>query len=138
MHIDTTTPFGERVARRLRDERAIWMVTTRTDGTPQPSPVWFVWDGQTFLIYSLRDTPRQRNLGSNPRVSLHFDSNGGHDVVVFTGDAAVDESAPPPHAIAAYTDKYRGDIVRIGGTPEAFSKKYSLPIRIRPTRLRGH
>jgi PPOX class probable F420-dependent enzyme len=138
MHIDMTTPFGERVTRRLRDERAIWMVTTRTDGTPEPSPVWFVWDGETFLMYSLRDTSRQRNLSRNARVSLCFDSNNGHDVVVFTGEAAVDESAPPAHANAAYTVKYRADMGRIGGTLEGFSKKYSLPIRIRPTRLRGH
>lgn len=138
MQIDTTTEFGERVARRLRDEQVIWLVTVRSDGTPEPSPVWFHWDGETFLIYSLRDTPRQRNVARNPRAALSFNSNGGGDVVVFTGEATIDEAAPPAHANAAYVDKYRSSIERIGVTPEQFSMRYSLPIRIRPTKLRGH
>src|SRR5713226_2640394 len=121
MHIDTTTPFGERVARRLREEIVMWLVTTRPDGTPEPSQVWFSWDGETFLIYSLRDTPRQRNLMRNRRVALHFDSNRGGDVVVFTGEASIDETAPPAHANSAYADKYRTDFERIGTTPERFS-----------------
>jgi PPOX class probable F420-dependent enzyme len=137
MHIDTTTPFGQRVAQRLREEIVIWLVTTRPDGTPEPSPVWFYWDGETFLIYSLRDTPRQRNLLRNPRVALHFDSTRGGNVVVFTGEASIDESAPPAHAHAGYTEKYRADFVRIGTTPDRFSLRYSLPIRVRPTKLRG-
>ena len=137
MHIDTTTPFGQRVTQRLREEIVIWLVTTRADGTPEPSPVWFTWDGQTFLIYSLRDTPRQRNIIRNPRVSLHFDSNRGGDVAVFTGEASIDESAPPAHANPAYADKYRADFERIGVKPEHFSLKYSLPIRVHPTKLRG-
>jgi PPOX class probable F420-dependent enzyme len=137
MHIDTTTPFGQRVAQRLREEIVIWLVTTRPDGTPEPSPVWFYWDGETFLIYSLRDTPRQRNLLRNPRVALHFDSTRGGNVVVFTGEASIDESAAPAHAHAGYTEKYRADFVRIGTTPDRFSLRYSLPIRVRPTKLRG-
>ena len=36
--IDTTTPFGERAQRRLRDERLAWLTTTSADGTPQPVP----------------------------------------------------------------------------------------------------
>jgi PPOX class probable F420-dependent enzyme len=138
MQIDTTTPFGDRVARRLREEIVIWFVTTRADGTPEPSPVWFDWDGETFLIYSLRDTPRQRNLARNPRVALHFDGNRGADVVVFTGEASIDESAPPAHANASYVEKYGADFVRIGTTPEHFALRYSLPVRVRPIKLRGH
>jgi len=38
---DPTTPFGERVARRLREEPVIWFTSTSRDGTPQPNPVWF-------------------------------------------------------------------------------------------------
>ncbi len=138
MQMDTTTPFGARVAQRLRTETVIWLVTTRQDGTPEPSPVWFHWDGERFLIYSLRDTPRQRNLARSARVALHFDCTRGADVAIFNGEASVDAAAPPAHAHADYMDKYRADIARIGSTPERFSVRYSLAIRVRPTKLRGH
>jgi PPOX class probable F420-dependent enzyme len=138
MDIDTSTPFGERVARRLRDETVVWLVTVSAAGQPEPSPVWFVWDGETFLIYSLRDTSRERNLADRPRVALHFDSTRGGDVVVFNGQASIDPSAPPVHEHPEYVAKYRDDFTRIGYTPEQFAARYSLAIRVRPTRLRGH
>ena len=50
MKIDTQSEFGKRAARRLKDELIYWLVTTAPDGTPQPSPVWALWDGETFLI----------------------------------------------------------------------------------------
>ena len=34
MQIDTTTDFGKRVERRLREETMIWLTTVRRDGTP--------------------------------------------------------------------------------------------------------
>src|ERR1051326_5908803 len=117
MQIDTSTPFGERVARRLQDEVVIWLVTTRPDGTPEPSPVWFLWDGETFLIYSLRDTPREKNIRRNSNVSLHFDSTRGADVVVFTAQAEIVEDAPQARDNIAYLEKYRDHISRIGSTP---------------------
>ena len=50
MKLDPSTEFGARVERRLPDERIIWLTTVGPDNTPQPSPVWFFWDGETFLI----------------------------------------------------------------------------------------
>ena len=48
--IDPDTEFGARVERRLREDVIGWLVTVSADGTPQPNPVWFVWDGETALI----------------------------------------------------------------------------------------
>ena len=31
----------------------IWFTTVREDGMPQPTPVWFVRDGDSFVIYSM-------------------------------------------------------------------------------------
>ena len=39
--IDTSTPFGQRAQRRLREDRLAWLTTTSADGTPRPVPVWF-------------------------------------------------------------------------------------------------
>ena len=48
--IDTNSEWGQRVERRLRTEEVIWLTTVDGQGMPQPSPVWFVWDGSTILI----------------------------------------------------------------------------------------
>jgi PPOX class probable F420-dependent enzyme len=128
------------VQRDLETEPVIWLVTVDVDGTPQPSPVWFHWnrDDQTLLIYSKRGTARERNVRRTSRVALHFNSDReGEQVAIFTGEATIDQSLPPPHAHAEYLEKYRDGMRRIGTTPEQFSVDYPLPIVVRPARLRG-
>lgn len=139
VNIDTSTEFGERVTRHLEDDRVVWLSTSDADGTPQPSPVWFLWDGDTALIYSQPETPKIRNIEANPRVSLHFNCNeNGGDVVIMVGDAWIDAETPPASAISAYVEKYTEGLRGISMTPEEFSAAYSVPIRVRPTALRGH
>jgi PPOX class probable F420-dependent enzyme len=139
MEIDTSTDFGARAERHLEDDQVVWLTTVGPDGTPQPSPVWFFWDGDTALIRSQPSTPKLRNIEQRPRVSLHFNCTpSGGDVVIITGDAAVDSGAPPVDANAAYRDKYADGFRGIGMTPEAFAQGFSVPVRIKPTSLRGH
>jgi len=137
--IDTTTEFGRRVARRLTEERIIWLTTISPDGTPQPRPVWFLWDGETFLIYSKPNTHKLQHIANTPNVALNLDGNGlGGDIVVFTGQAALDASAPPANEISAYAEKYQEGIKRISMSAEEFARTYSVALRITPTNLRGH
>jgi PPOX class probable F420-dependent enzyme len=137
--IDETTDFGKRVAQRLRDESVIWLTTVRPDGTPEPSPVWFLWDGESCLIYSEPGKTKLKDIAANPKVALSFDSDGrGGNVVVLTGEARLDETAPPSDQEADYQTKYRQMIAGIGMTPEHFARGYSVPIRVTPTKLRGH
>ena len=139
MQIDTSTDFGARVARHLQEDMVVWLATVGADGTPQPSPVWFLWDGETALIYSQPAAPKLRNIEQRPRVSLHFNcSPSGGDVVILTGDASVESGVVPANANSAYVDKYRDGIQGIGMTPDSFAQAFSVPIRVRPTSLRGH
>ena len=139
MKIATTTEFGQRVQRRLRDETIGWLTPVGPDGTPQPSPIWFLWDGETILIYSQPNTPKLRNIERNPRVALNLDGDGhGGDIVILTGEARVDRDAPGAADHTEYLEKYRQGIERIGMTPEEFAASYSVPIRMTPAKLRGH
>ena len=56
---------------------------------------------------------------------------------MITGEAAVDEAAPAALELPQYIEKYTEEIARLGSDPEQFSAGYSVPIRIRPTRLRA-
>ena len=133
MRIDTGTEFGARAARRLREELIYWLVTTGGDGTPQPSPVWALWEGETFLIYSQPDTPKLRNIAARPGVALHLDGDGkGGDIVIVTGDARIAPDAPPADRVPAYIAKYREGLRRIGMTGESFARAYSVAVRVTP------
>ena len=65
--IDLSTEFGQRVQRRLTEERIIWLTTVSEGSTPQPRPVWFLWDGETFLIYSRPNTYKLRHIKHNAK-----------------------------------------------------------------------
>ena len=137
--IDRSTEFGARVARHLREEIVVWMTTVTPSGAPLPMPVWFIWDGAESVVMYSQNGTRIRNIESNPRVTLNFDGDGGGgDIVVLSGEAAVDRDTPPADRSPAYLSKYDDHIARLGMSPRSFAESYHVPVRIRLTRLRGH
>jgi PPOX class probable F420-dependent enzyme len=135
--LDRSTPQGAKARALISDAYVAWLTTVRPNGQPQSSPVWFVVEDGEFLVFSLADTARIANLAANRRVSLNLDSNAGRDVVAVEGEATVGEG-PSSLDIAAYQDKYRDGMRRIGHTPESFAARYPIPIRIKPIRWRVH
>ncbi len=114
----------------------IWLVTTGRDRRPQAVPVWFLWDGKSFLIYAVPGV-KVRHVQANPYVELHLNSDEvGGDVVRVSGYATTPKSQPPAHREPAYMRKYRGQIEGLGMTDESFAEQYHHPIRVR--RLRFH
>jgi PPOX class probable F420-dependent enzyme len=135
---DPTTPFGQRVTERLRDEPTAWLTTVGADGTPQPNPVWFLWDGESILIYTLNDAKRLEHIKRNPRVAFHFNSDdAGNDVVVITGDARITTGEPPASQNPAYLAKYAARIERTFSDEPDWAEHYAVTMRVTPTRVRG-
>lgn len=139
LQIDTATEYGQRVRRRLRDEQVIWLTTVDRQGRPQPSPVWFLWQGDdTLLIYSQPDKPKLRNIAANPRVALSFNTDdAGDDVVVFAGTARIMPEIGPATGVTAYIAKYKTGIANLNSTPDQFAADYSVPVRVTLDRARG-
>jgi PPOX class probable F420-dependent enzyme len=69
---DTAKPAHVHALERLQNDIIIWLSTVRPDGRPHLVPVWFLWDGQTILIFSKPDQ-KIRNLRQNPAVMLGLD-----------------------------------------------------------------
>lgn len=136
--IDFSTDLGKRAKERLEREIVGWLITVGSDGTPQPSPIWYLWEADTVLIYSQPNTPKVRNIERHPQASFHLEGdNKGGNIIILTGEATVDDTfAADQHP--AYLAKYASGIVGIGMTNESFAASYSVPIRFRPTRLRGY
>jgi PPOX class probable F420-dependent enzyme len=137
--VDLSTQFGQHVRHRLEEERIIWLTTISEGSMPQPRPVWFLWEGETFLIYSRPNTFKLQHIRKNPGVAINFDSDGrGGDIVVFIGNARIAQDDPSADQVAPYIEKYQGAIQSLQMTPEEFGKAYSVPIRVTPRKLRGH
>ena len=123
--------------RRLRSEQVAWLTTVRADGQAQSSPVWFLWDGETFLLYSQPGAQKVRNVGVNPKVSLHLGDDGaGGDVVSVEGTATVEPDGPRADRVEGYLAKYQTAIEALGYEPGPFARTYSTPIRVYQTRAR--
>ncbi len=134
--VDSDDPKGAEVIERLRNERIGWLTTVAPDGTPQTSPIWFLWDGESILIYSL-ESARTRNITDHPRVSLHLDGNGlGGDIVVVEGTAVINRDLPAAPDNHEYLAKYQPVIDAYGWTAESFAADYSAPVVITPTKYR--
>ncbi len=123
--------------KRLRTDLIVWLTTLAPEGQPQSTPVWFLWDGDVFHVYSQPDKPKLRNIRANPRVSLHLEGGEeGSDVVTFEGRAEVAANGAPATSSPEYIKKYRRLIEGFGWTPESFAGDYSVPLRITPSRAR--
>ncbi len=139
--LEIPTKLRATVRRRLKEEYVVWLTTVSSDLTPQPRPVWFIWDEErgSFLIYSQPNAHKVHHIKQHPNVALHFnsDATGDSDILVFIGKAEIDPDAPPPHKVRAYVKKYRDGITGLNSTPEEMGREYSIAIRVTPTSVRG-
>lgn len=136
---DQGTEFGQRVRRRLESELVMWFTTVGANGTPQPNPVWFVWEEPgSILVYNRTDARRLEHIADRPRVSLNFNATDhGGDIVVISGLAEQAPDVPPPDQHAEYLRKYGEAIVDVSGDAKRFAAEYSVPIRVHIEKVRG-
>lgn len=136
--MDWNSDQGKKLAERLHHEQVIWLTTVLPDGTPIPTPVWFLWEEETFLIYTIAGSVKLKNIAAHPRGALNLNSDEyGEHVAVFTGEFSIESGAPPALNNAAYLEKYREGIQDIKMTPESFSKEYSVALRFHPKHIRS-
>jgi PPOX class probable F420-dependent enzyme len=136
--IDESSEFGARVARHLREELVVWLTSVTPSGAPLPRPVGFVWDGGVNVSVYSQPGARIRNISRNPKVTLNFGGDGeGGDIVILSGTARVDESGPSAVEDASFAVKYATEFGRFGMTAESYAKRFSVPVRIRLTRVDG-
>lgn len=129
--------FDEKTRQRLQQEPVIWLTTVSPQGQPQTSVVWFLLEGDDLLVYSA-ETVRVTNVSSQPKVALNLDGNGrGGAIVTMEGSATIDSNAPRASQHPAYVGKYLEFMKRNGWSPDEFSSRYPVPIRIQIERVRA-
>ena len=137
--LDRTTPFQARVADQLQRELIGWLTTVSPNSIPQPSPIWFIWNGaDEVTIFSRPDAPRLRNIAQNPNVTFHFDSDArGEHVAIFSGTATIHTGPPSVTEFPGYVEKYHADLLIIGSTPAEMDRDFTTRVVVKFDRLRG-
>jgi len=135
--LDTARPEHATALDRLDSDQVAWLTTVSESGTPQSTPVWFLWEDGAALVFSQPDTPKVRNVSRNPGTGLHLNSDkGGGHVVALEGTIAVGDE-PDAETLARYVAKYRGGLASLGMSGEQFRASYSVPLRFTPARVRA-
>ncbi len=87
--LDLTNEKHAHIDARLRSNIIIWLTTVKPDNTPHIVPVWYLWDGESFYIYSKPDQ-KIRNLKQNTAVMLGLDdTKEGGDPIMIAGEATL-------------------------------------------------
>ena len=134
----TTVQLTQRQIDRLASEQVIWLTTVNSSGEPVPTPVWFLWSGGEFLVFSAPETPKLANISRTGAVAFNFNSTEhGGDVAVFRGAARLDPEGPTPEEWEQYVAKYGGGFASLDTSPEEFRDQYSTLIRVVPEHVRG-
>jgi PPOX class probable F420-dependent enzyme len=129
--------LSPRVQRHLESDVVIWLTTVGAGPKPRAVPVWFWWNGESFLIFSL---PGQKvnDIEANPNVELHLNTDRSGDFVArFDGVAEILSGHPPANRVSKYIAKYRERVRGYGWTPKGFAEQYHIAIRVTPKKLRS-
>ncbi|MBU1227864.1 MAG: pyridoxamine 5'-phosphate oxidase family protein [Actinobacteria bacterium] len=126
-------------AERLRTDLVGWLTTVARDGTPQASPVAFLWDGETVTVWSEPDAPKVTNLVENHRCSFHLNSDEyGLAVVAIEGTVHLPPDGPLCNEVAPYVGKYTAVFSSAWGLDlDEAAERMRQQIVITPRRIRS-
>jgi PPOX class probable F420-dependent enzyme len=116
--------------------RTAKLAVTRADGSPHVTPVWFVLDGDDFILNTGESTLKGRALRRDPRVSLCVDDQQPpFSFVVVRGEATLsDDLAELQRWAAIIGGRYMG-----AERAAEFGTRNGVPgellVRIRPSRV---
>ena len=82
------TPEQEQI---IRGEKIAVFATVRADGTPQLTPVNYVYQDGVFLLSTTRDRAKYPNVRRNPKVSLCIIRPESRPYVTVFGQARIEE-----------------------------------------------
>ncbi|MBT3942682.1 MAG: PPOX class F420-dependent oxidoreductase [Chloroflexi bacterium] len=82
--------IGPEITAFLESQRNLVLGTLRKDGSPQASPVWYLWNGDAFVISTITATAKWWNLKRDPRASICVDDPATGQMVIAYGDAILE------------------------------------------------
>lgn len=120
---------------RLKKDLVVWLCTVGANGRPHATLVWFWWDGESLLVYSVPGL-KTRDIEGNHRVEMHLNSDpDGNEMVRIDGTAKIVSRKQPADIDPKYVRKYRASLKALGYTWDRYASEYFIQIRIQPERV---
>jgi|SRR5579863_1286037 Pyridoxamine 5'-phosphate oxidase len=94
----------------LHDETILHLSYTGRDGAPRVIPIGYLWDGRSFLMWTVPTSAKVKALQADPRVAI-----------------SVDVAGPPPRVLLA---RGRAALATEDGVPDGYleaSRRYLPP-----------
>lgn len=119
----------------LRERPTATLGTVRRDGSPQASVVWYLWDGDGFVISTIHSTAKWQNLRRDPRCSLCVEDPTTGQMVVAYGVARLEDGDVRVQT-RELVDRYYEDPAKTDSHMERiFRTDDRVLILLRPNRL---
>ena len=119
---------------RLKKDLVLWFCSVGGDSRPHVTLVWYLWDGESFLVYSVPGR-KTRDIERNPNVALHLNSDAeGAEMIRVSGEARIVSRDKPASIGTAYKRKYQRSLEALGYSWDQFAGEYNVTIRIKPER----
>lgn len=80
--------------------------TNRPGKGSQLSPVWFLWDGESFFFSTQKGTAKYNNIVRDPNISVIVNDTAAHTFVTAHGRAEVVKPERYPEVGDALLEKY--------------------------------
>ncbi len=87
----------EKIAEFLAGRELADLVTLMADGSPHVAPVWYKFDGDTYVVLAEPSTIKVRNIRHDPRVAVSIASHDRpYGYVLIQGKAEISEGDTDP------------------------------------------
>lgn len=124
----------KRILSFLEKQTNLILATARRDGSPQLSPVWYLWKDGAFVISTNTRTAKWWNLKKDPRCSVCVDEPATGQMVVAYGEADLDDG-DVWDTTWKLVAKYRQLEEVQGHMDEIFTGQQRVLITVRPRKL---
>lgn len=110
--------------------------TTRADGRPHVTPIWFALDGDDIIFTTIGTSIKARSLRRDPRIALCIDDQTPpYSFVIVEGTATISEDAADLlHWATVIGGRYMGQ-----DRAEEYGKRNGVPgevlVRVTPTQV---
>jgi PPOX class probable F420-dependent enzyme len=113
--------------------------TNRVGKGSQLAPVWFVWDGEAFLISTQKASAKHANIVRDPNISVIVNEPATNTYVLAYGRAEVVELERYPEHWNAITAKYRPEEKReqYATAMQAIERMSRVIIALKPEKMVG-
>jgi PPOX class probable F420-dependent enzyme len=127
--------LSEKQAKLFTDRNWGVIATVREDGSPQATPVWIDYDGESVLVNSAHGRTKVKNIERDPRATVTVlpAENQQAGYVMVSGPAELVDEGAREH-IDKLAKKYLGD----DKYPYLGPGEQRVIIKIRPERVDGY